>query len=97
MSEELAVPVGNYRVKISVILTVVEILFSLQNGKRIGTRRYISNICKVHTCAPYRTFVRFVPLGIYLYICDTMTEPSGPSGQRIEIHPPALKPVSILS
>ena len=37
MSEELAVPVGNYRVKISVILTVVKILFSLQNGKRIGS------------------------------------------------------------
>ena len=40
MSEELAVPISNYRVKISVILTVVKILFSLQNGKRIGTRRY---------------------------------------------------------
>ena len=36
MSEELAVPVSNYRVKISVILTVVKILFSLQNGKRIA-------------------------------------------------------------
>ena len=44
MSEELAVPVGNYRVKNSVILTVVKILFSLQNGKRIGTRRYPKNI-----------------------------------------------------
>ena len=30
MSEELAVPVGSYRIKISVILTVVKILFSLQ-------------------------------------------------------------------
>ena len=31
---------------------------------------YISNICKVHTCASYSTYVRFVPLGIYLYICE---------------------------
>ena len=31
MSEELAIPVANYHVKISVILTVVKILFSLQN------------------------------------------------------------------
>ena len=53
---------------------------------------YISNICKVHTCASYSTYVRFVPLGIYLCICDGMSEPSGPSGQRIGIHPPALKP-----
>jgi hypothetical protein len=30
MSKDLAVPVGNYRVKISVILTVVKILFSLE-------------------------------------------------------------------
>ena len=44
MSEELAVPVSNYRVKISVILTVVKILFSLQNGKRIGTRRYLKRV-----------------------------------------------------
>ena len=58
---------------------------------------YISNICKVHTCASYSTYVRFVPLGIYLCICDGMSEPSGPSGQRIGIHPPALKPGSILS
>ena len=51
MSKELAVPVGNYRVKISVILTVVKILFSLQNGKRIGTRRYELAFCDPTLCA----------------------------------------------
>ena len=53
MSEELAVPVGNYRVKISVILTVVKILFSLQNSKRMGTRRYFSETV---TANPYDIF-----------------------------------------
>ena len=66
MFEELAVPVGNYRVKISVILTVVKILFSLQNGKRIGTRRY--TIYRIY-CIQYIYSIQYINYTVYsIYI-----------------------------
>ena len=37
-------------------------------------------------------YVHVVPLGIYFSICAETSEPSGPSGQKIGIQPPALKP-----